>query len=137
VKGKTYDQLEPGMAAAQVRTVTDADIVLFGGVTGDLNPAHTNEVYASATPFKGRIAHGMLGAGYISAVLGMQLPGPGTIYLRQTLEFRAPVRIGDTITARVEVAEKLEKGRVRFLTTCTNQDDATVITGEAVVLPPR
>jgi 3-hydroxybutyryl-CoA dehydratase len=106
-------------------------------VTGDLNPAHVNEVYAAESPFKGRIAHGMLGAGYISAVLGMTLPGPGTIYLKQTLEFMAPVRMGDTITATVEVAEKMEKGRVRLATTCTNQGGKTVITGEAIVLPPR
>jgi 3-hydroxybutyryl-CoA dehydratase len=96
-----------------------------------------NETHAAASPFKGRIAHGMLGAGYISAVLGMQLPGPGTIYMKQTLEFRAPVRFGDTITATVEVAEKMEKGRVRLTTTCTNQEDTEVITGEAIVLPPR
>jgi 3-hydroxybutyryl-CoA dehydratase len=137
VKGKTYEELEVGQAASQTRTVTEADVVMFGGVTGDLNPAHVNEVYAASTPFGGRIAHGMLGAGYISAVLGMTLPGPGTIYLKQTLEFRAPVKMGETITARVEVAEKMPKGRVRLVTTCTNQDDATVITGEALVLPPR
>lgn len=137
MKGKTYEELEVGQAASQTRTVTEADVVMFGGVTGDLNPAHTNEVYAASTPFGGRIAHGMLGAGYISAVLGMTLPGPGTIYLKQTLEFRAPVKMGETITARVEVAEKMPKGRVRLVTTCTNQDDATVITGEALVLPPR
>ena len=137
MKGKTYDQIEVGESATQTRTVTEADVVMFGGVTGDLNPAHMNEVYASASPFKGRIAHGMLGAGYISAVLGMTLPGPGTIYLKQSLEFLAPVRMGDTITARVEVAEKLPKGRLRILTTCTNQDDTTVIKGEATVLPPR
>jgi 3-hydroxybutyryl-CoA dehydratase len=137
MKGRTYDELEVGLSASQTRTVTEADVVIFGGVTGDLNPAHVNEVYASASPFKGRIAHGMLGAGYISAVLGMALPGPGTIYLKQTIEFMAPVRMGDTITATVEVAEKMEKGRIRLATTCTNQDDKTVITGEAIVLPPR
>lgn len=137
MKGKTYDELEVGQKASVTRTVTEADVVIFGGVTGDLNPAHVNETYAAATPFKGRIAHGMLGAGYISGVFGMHLPGPGTIYLEQTLEFRAPVRFGDTITATVEVAEKMEKGRVRFSTTCTNQEDRAVITGEAVVLPPR
>ena len=137
VKGKTYDELNVGDTGIQTRTVTDADVVIFGGVTGDLNPAHTNEVYAAATPFEGRIAHGMLSAGYISAVLGMTLPGPGTIYLKQVLEFRAPVKIGDTITATVEVAEKMEKGRVRLSTTCTNQEGKAVVTGEAIVLPPR
>lgn len=137
MKGKTYDELEEGMVASQTRTVTEADVVMFGGVTGDLNPAHVNEVYATASPFKGRIAHGMLGAGYISAVFGMSLPGPGTIYLEQTLGFKAPVRPGDTITATVELIEKMPKGRCRFTTTCTNQDDTVVITGEAIVLPPR
>lgn len=137
MKGKTYQELEVGQKAGVTRTVTEADVVIFGGVTGDLNPAHVNETHAAASPFKGRIAHGMLGAGYISAVLGMQLPGPGTIYMKQTLEFRAPVRFGDTITATVEVAEKMEKGRVRLTTTCTNQEDTEVITGEAIVLPPR
>lgn len=137
MKGKTYDELEVGHSASQTRTVTEADVVMFGGVTGDLNPAHVNEVYASATPFGGRIAHGMLGAGYISAVLGMMLPGPGTIYLKQTVEFKAPVKMGDTITATVEVAEKMEKGKVRLSTTCKNQDDKIIITGEATVLPPR
>jgi 3-hydroxybutyryl-CoA dehydratase len=135
-KGKTCDELEVGMVACLSRTVTEADVVMFGGVTGDLNPAHLDEVYAAASPFKGRIAHGMLGAGYISAVLGMRLPGPGTIYLEQTLGFKAPVRPGDTITATVELVEKMPGGRCRFTTTCTNQDDTVVITGEAIVLPP-
>jgi 3-hydroxybutyryl-CoA dehydratase len=106
-------------------------------VSGDFNPAHINEPYAQGTFFKTRIAHGMLCAGFISAVIAMKLPGPGTIYIRQELNFRAPVRIGDTVTARVEVIEKLEKNRVKLKTTCVNQEGTLVLDGEAVVSPPK
>lgn len=126
-----------GDKAATARTVTEADVVLFGGVTGDLNPAHTDEVWAKGTRFGGRIAHGMLSAGYISAVLGMKLPGPGTIYMSQSLKFTAPVRIGDTITAQVEVVEIIENKRLRLTTTATNQEGKVVLEGEALVMPPK
>jgi len=97
-----------------------------------------NETYARETFFKTRIAHGMLTGGFISAVLGTQLPGPGTIYIRQELNFKAPVRIGDTITAKIEVVEKnVEKNRLRMKTTCTSQEGTVVMDGEAVVMPPR
>ncbi len=136
--GKTYDQLKVGDTAQFSKTVTETDIYLFAGVSGDLNPAHIDEAYAKETFFKGRIAHGMLSAGFISAVIGMQLPGPGSIYMKQSLSFLAPVRIGDTITAVAEVAELLEeKKRVRLRTTCTNQDGTVVIDGEALVSPPK
>ena len=135
--GKTFDQLNVGDTAQFAKTVTDADIYLFAGVTGDLNPAHIDEAYAQGTFFKTRIAHGMLSAGFISAVIGTRLPGPGTVYMRQTLDFLAPVRIGDTVTATVEVVEKLEKKRVRLKTTCTTQEGVTVLEGEAQVSPPR
>lgn len=136
--GKTFDELKVGDSDHFSKTVTDADIYLFAGVTGDLNPAHIDETYAQGTFFKTRIAHGMLSAGFISAVIGMRLPGPGTVYMRQTLEFLAPVRIGDTVTATVEVVEKLEeKKRVRLKTTCTNQENMKVLDGEALVSPPR
>jgi len=135
--GKTFDQLNVGDTGKFAKTVTDADIYLFAGVTGDLNPAHIDEDYAQGTFFKTRIAHGMLSAGFISAVIGTRLPGPGTVYMRQTLDFLAPVRIGDTVTATVEVVEKLEKKRVRLKTTCTNQEGVTVLEGEALVSPPR
>jgi len=135
--GKTFDQLNVGDTGKFSKTVTDADIYLFAGVTGDLNPAHIDEDYARGTFFKTRIAHGMLSAGFISAVIGTRLPGPGTVYMRQTLDFLAPVRIGDTVTATVEVVEKLEKQRVRLKTTCTNQDGVAVLAGEALVSPPR
>ena len=136
--GKTFDQLEVGDCSEFSKTISEADVYLYAGISGDLNPAHINEVYAQGTFFKNRIAHGMLTAGFISAVIGMQLPGPGTIYMGQSLEFLAPVRIGDTVTARVEVLEKInEKKRVRLRTTCINQDGTKLISGEAVVSPPR
>jgi len=135
--GKTYDEIQIGDSAEFAKTVTETDVYLYAGVTGDLNPAHINESYASGTFFKGRIAHGMLSAGFISAVLGLQLPGPGTIYVSQQLQFKAPVRINDTVTARVEVVEKLEKNRLRFRTTCTSQDGTLLVDGEAVVSPPK
>ena len=136
--GKTFDELEIGDSDRFSKTVTDADVYLFAGVTGDLNPAHIDETYAQGTFFKTRIAHGMLSAGFISAVIGTRLPGPGTVYLRQTLDFLAPVRIGDTVTATAEVVEKMEdKKRVRLKTTCVNQEGEKVLDGEALVSPPR
>lgn len=136
--GKTMNDLNVGDAAEFSKTVSEADVYLFAGVTGDLNPAHINEAYAQKTFFKTRIAHGMLSAGFISAVLGNQLPGPGTIYIRQELNFLAPVCIGDTVTARVEVIEKItEKNRVRFRTTCVNQEGIMLTDGEALVSPPK
>lgn len=136
--GKGIDELLVGDAAEFSKTITEADVVLFGGVTGDLNPAHMDQVWAEGTRFGGRIAHGMLSAGLISAVLGMQLPGPGTIYLSQELRFLAPVRIGDTVTARVEVEEVIKgKYRVRLRTTCRNQEGTQVVDGVAWVMPPR
>ncbi|MGN8896154.1 MaoC family dehydratase [Flavonifractor sp. HCP28S3_F3] len=127
-----------GQTASVTRTISESDVYLFAGVTGDLNPAHTNEEYAKTTHFKTRIAHGMLSAGLISAVLGMQLPGPGTIYTGQTLKFLAPVHIGDTITATAEIKSlDLERNRVVLTTTCTNQEGTMVITGEATALLPK
>lgn len=127
-----------GQTASVTRTISESDVYLFAGVTGDLNPAHTNEEYAKTTHFKTRIAHGMLSAGLISAVLGMQLPGPGTIYTGQTLKFLAPVHIGDTITATAEIKSlELERNRVVLTTTCTNQEGTMVITGEATALLPK
>lgn len=134
----TIDQMKVGDFAEMSRTVTEADIVLFGGVSGDLNPAHFDEEKSKNTMFKGRIAHGMISASYISAVLGMRLPGPGTIYLSQTLKFLKPVRIGDTVVARAEVVELVpEKKRAILKTECFNQNGDVVLTGEAVVMPPQ
>ena len=136
--GKTFDQLTIGDSDRFSKTVTDTDIYLFAGVTGDFNPAHIDEAYAQGTFFKTRIAHGMLSAGFISAVIGTRLPGPGTVYMRQALDFLAPVRIGDTVTATVEVIEKMEdRKRVRLRTTCVNQEGTRVLDGEALVSPPR
>jgi len=135
--GKTYDQIEVGDVAEFSKTFSEADIYLYAGISGDFNPAHINEAFASQTYFKTRIAHGMLSAGLISAVIGTQLPGPGSIYMQQALTFLAPVYMGDTIQARVEVVEKMEKKRVRLKTTCRNQDDVVVLDGEALVSPPR
>jgi 3-hydroxybutyryl-CoA dehydratase len=135
--GRTFDQLEIGDTDRFSKTVTETDIYLFAGVSGDMNPAHIDESYAKGTFFKTRIAHGILSAGFISAVIGTRLPGPGTVYMHQSLNFLAPVRIGDTVTAMVEVVEKLEKKRVRLKTTCVNQDGVLIIDGEALVSPPR
>ncbi|MFP4347877.1 MAG: MaoC family dehydratase [Thermodesulfobacteriota bacterium] len=136
--GKTISEIQVGDSAEFSKTVSESDVYLYAGVTGDLNPAHINESYAEKTFFKTRIAHGMLTAGFISAILGMHLPGPGTIYLKQELKFLAPVRIGDTITARAEVIEvTADKNRIRLKTTCTNQDGTRVLDGEATVSPPK
>jgi 3-hydroxybutyryl-CoA dehydratase len=131
----TIDELHVGDAAELAKTVTESDIALFAGVTGDFNPVHIDAVAAERSVFGGRIAHGMLSAGFISAVIAMRLPGPGSIYLSQSLRFTKPVRIGDTVTARVEVLEVLvAKRRVRLATTCRNQKGETVVEGEALVM---
>ena len=136
--GKTIEELKVGDTARFSKTVSESDVYLFAGVTGDLNPAHVNEHYAKDTFFKTRIAHGMLSASFISTVIGTMLPGPGSVYMRQEVSFLAPVKFGDTITAVVEVAEIMaEKKRVRLKTYCINQEDATVVDGEALVSPPR
>ena len=130
------DEVAVGQTAEFRKKVTETDVVLFAGITGDYNPAHIDEVAASASRFGGRIAHGMLSASFISTVLGTRLPGPGTIYLEQSLRFTAPVRIGDTVTARVEVAELLPKRRARLTTTVLNQKGEPVVEGEALVMVP-
>ena len=134
----TIQEMKIGDHASVTKTVSETDVYLFAGITGDLNPAHTNEVAASKTMFKTRIAHGMLGAGFTSAVLGMYLPGPGTIYMGQELKFTKPVHIGDTVTATATVEEIiLEKNRVILDTTVVNQDGEIVIKGKATVMPPK
>lgn len=136
--GKTINELKIGETAEFAKTVSESDIYLYAGLSGDLNPAHINEDYAKKTFFKTRIAHGMLSAGFISTVIGNKLPGTGSIYIKQDLNFLAPVRIGDTITARVEVIEIMaEKKRVRLKTTCSNQEGTQVLDGEAIVSPPK
>ncbi|HEY2707715.1 MAG TPA: MaoC family dehydratase [Caulobacteraceae bacterium] len=137
MSGVFLEDLEVGQTAALTRIATAADIDAFAAVTGDTNPVHLDETYAAATQFKGRIAHGMLSAGYISAVLGTQLPGPGAIYISQSLNFRRPVRVGDEVTAQVKVAAiDGARGRVTFATNCVVAGK-TVVEGEAVVMVPR
>ena len=134
----TIHELRVGESASRSKTITETDVYLFAGITGDLNPAHVNEQTASLTPFGGRIAHGILSAGLISAVLAMQLPGPGTIYLGQELKFTRPVRFGDTVTATCTVSEiRAEKNIVKLDTTCTNQHGEVVLQGMATVMPPQ
>jgi 3-hydroxybutyryl-CoA dehydratase len=131
------EDLHLGQSAEVSREVTDADVRAFAQVTGDDNPLHLDEAFASTTPFGGRIAHGMLSAGYISAVLGRHLPGNGAVYLSQTLRFRRPVRIGDTVTARAQItAIDAERGRVTLNTICLVAGK-TVVEGEAQVIAPR
>jgi uncharacterized OB-fold protein/acyl dehydratase len=135
--GYSYDELEVGMSASFSKTITETDVYLFAGISGDFNPMHLNEEFAKTTPFGTRIAHGALPQCLIANVLGMQLPGLGTVALEITTRFRAPTYFGDTITARAEVVEKLEQRRwVRMALTWTNQRDETVCEGAALVMPP-
>jgi 3-hydroxybutyryl-CoA dehydratase len=130
-----FADIKIGDKASMSKTVTEYDVYTFAGVTGDFNPVHINEEFAKSTMFKGRIAHGILSAGFISAVLGTALPGANTIYLGQELSFKAPVKIGDTVTATVEVIEKIEaKNRLILRTTAVNQDGTLLTDGKATVL---
>jgi 3-hydroxybutyryl-CoA dehydratase len=132
-----FNELDVGQSASYARTISEAEIVMFAGVSGDDNPVHLNEIYAAESMFKGRIAHGMLTASYISTVIGTRLPGPGTIYLAQNLKFRAPVRAGDTVTATVTVKEIDPVKRRLTLTTVCTVGDTTVVDGEAIVMLPK
>ncbi len=130
------EELSIGMTATYRHTVTEADVRAFADLTGDHNPLHLDEEFAAKTRFKGRIVHGMLTASYFSTILAL-LPGPGTIYLSQTLSFRAPVRIGDTVEARITVASIIpEKNRV-VLKTVAHVGETLVLDGEALAMPPR
>ncbi len=132
--GYDIEDLQPGQTASFAKTVTEADILLFAAVSGDLNAVHLNEEFAATTQFGGRIAHGMLTAGFISAVLGNRLPGPGTIYLGQTLKFKAPVRPGETVTATVTVREVITEKRRAILETVCTVAGKVVLAGEATVM---
>jgi len=137
MQGLFLEDLSVGQSAELVRTVDEAAIVAFAEVTGDNNPVHLDEGYAATTPFKTRIAHGMLSAGYISAVIGTKLPGPGAIYMSQQLSFRRPVKIGDEVTARATItAIDAEKARITLETVCEVGGKA-VMTGEALIMVPR
>jgi len=137
IENKTYDEIAVGDHAELTRTLQPKDIELFAVMSGDVNPAHVDAEYAKTDMFHGVIAHGMWGGALISAVLGTELPGPGTIFLNQSLKFEAPVGLGDTVTVRVEVTEKQKKGRLLLACTCLNQDGKTVIEGMARVIAPR
>jgi 3-hydroxybutyryl-CoA dehydratase len=137
-QGKSIHELKVGDSAQISKTITETDINDFARVTGDFNPVHLDQGYAEKTIFKGRIAHGLLSVGLLSSILGNILPGHGTIYLSQEVKFLAPVRIGDTITAGVEVIELIsEKNRAKFRTTCMNQDGKLVVDGIAWAMPPK
>jgi len=129
-----FADINVGDSASLSRTITEAHIVNFAGITGDFNPVHVDAEFAQHSMFGERIAHGMLMAGFISTVLGMQLPGPNAIYLGQELTFTAPVKIGDTVTVTAEVAEKRDDKRIlKLRTTATNQKGEMVVDGSAVV----
>lgn len=135
--GYTYDELEVGMSASFTKTISETDVYLFAGISGDFNPMHLNEEFAKRTPFGTRIAHGALPQSLIAPVLGMKLPGLGTVALEITVRFKAPTYFGDTITAVGEIVEKLEKKRwVRMALRWTNQKDELVAEGSALVMPP-
>lgn len=134
----TIELLKIGDEAYIEKTFIESDVYLFAGITMDFNPVHVNSVHAKKTIFKGRIVHGLLTAGLISGVLGTKLPGIGTIYLGQDIKFLKPVYIGDTIKAKVRIADIIyEKNIVILETICTNQNGEKVIIGEATVMPPR
>ena len=137
MQGLYFDELSVGQSAETTRVVGAGDIEAFAEVSGDVNPVHLDEAYAKTTAFGGRIAHGMLAAAYISAVIGNRLPGPGAIYLSQSMRFRRPVKIGDPVTARVTVkALDAAKGHVTLETVC-EVNGKTVVDGEALIMVPR
>jgi 3-hydroxybutyryl-CoA dehydratase len=137
-EGKPIHELKVGDSAQISKTITEAVVNDFARVIGDFNPIHTDQAYAEKTPFKGRIAHGALSIGLFSNILGNILPGHGSIYLSHEIKFLAPVRIGDTIIAKVEVIELVpEKNRAKFRTTCMNQDGKIVVDGIAWAMPPK
>ena len=125
-----------GDFAGLTKTITEEDVFLFAGITGDRNPLHMSKEFAAKSRFGERVAHGMLIAGLISAVLGTKLPGHGCVYLSQTLHFSAPVKIGDEITARVEIVEVISERRLRLRTQCLNQRSEVVLDGEAIIVSP-
>ncbi|TBU76472.1 3-hydroxybutyryl-CoA dehydratase [Pseudomonas daroniae] len=132
-----YDSLEVGQTATYSKTVEERDILLFAAVSGDHNPVHLDAEYAATTMFRERIAHGMFSGALISAAVACTLPGPGTIYVGQQMSFQKPVKLGDTLTVRLEILEKLPKFRVRIATRVFNQNDELVVDGEAEIIAPR
>ncbi|MBI5419523.1 MAG: MaoC family dehydratase [Deltaproteobacteria bacterium] len=126
-----------GDSAEMTKVITEEDVFLFAGITGDRNPIHISKEFAAKSRFGERLAHGLLTAGLISAVIGMKIPGPGCLYVSQTLHFLGPVKIGDEITARAEIVEVISEKRLRLRTQCINQRKEVVIDGEAIIVPPR
>ena len=137
IENVTFDELEIGQKAEYTRRVTEEEILLFAKVSGDTNPVHLDEEFAAATQFGGRIAHGMLTGAFISAAVALNMPGPGSIYLGQTMSFKRPVMIGDTLTVKLEVASKREGKNIAVLNcNVVNQHGKTVVKGEATALVP-
>ncbi len=135
-RGLFFEELQLGMEANYSRVVTESDIHAFAAISGDDNPVHLDESYAAQTPFKTRIAHGILSASYISAVIGTRLPGPGCIYVSQTLNFRAPVRIGDEVVSAVRITDLLTEKKRAILACDCSVNGRTVLDGQAVILVP-
>ena len=136
LENRTYDELSIGDSATVSHRVTERDLILFASVSGDVNPVHLDEEFAAATPFKGRIAHGMLSGALISAAIACELPGPGSIYIGQEMSFLRPVRLDDEISIELEVLEKLPKNRVRIATRVINQQGKKAVDGVATVMAP-
>jgi len=136
--GYAVTELYVGQSAEFAKTISESDVYLFAGITGAHNPMHVNDVYAKQGRFKERVVHGMLSSSLISTVIGTQLPGNGSVYVEQQVEFKAPVYFGDTITARVVVDEiNVERNRVKLRTYCINQNEEIVIDGYAIIMPPK
>ncbi|HEX9702235.1 MAG TPA: MaoC family dehydratase [Rhodospirillales bacterium] len=134
--GYYFEELSEGMSDVYAKTITDADVITFAGISGDTNPVHLNHEFASATMFEGQVAHGMLTASFISTVIGTKLPGPGCIYVGQNLRFKAPVKVGDTVTAGCTVTRLIpEKHMIEMDTVCT-VGDRVVLEGQAIVMVP-
>ncbi|MDE0952354.1 MAG: MaoC family dehydratase [Halioglobus sp.] len=138
ISNYTYNEITIGQTATYSKLIEERDVQLFAAVSGDVNPVHLDKEFAAATQFKTRIAHGMLSGAVISAAIAMELPGPGTIYLGQTLRFRAPVELGDTITVKLEVVDKKNKrNSVTLECKVYNQHDKLVVSGSAEVMAPK
>ena len=137
IENRTFEEINTGDSATLVRTLTEQDITLFAVMSGDINPAHVDPEYAMTSRFREVIGHGMWSGALISTVLGTQFPGPGTIYLGQDLRFQRPVKVGDTITVKVTVKQKGEKGHVLLDTECINQEGEVVVSGSADVIAPK
>jgi len=134
--GLYFEDLEEGMRGAYAKTITDADVITFAGISGDTNPVHLNHEFASETMFEGQIAHGMLTASFISTVIGTKLPGPGCIYVSQNLRFKAPVKVGDTVTATCTVSKMIPEKRMIEMETVCSVGGKPVLDGQAMILVP-